>query len=537
MVRHGFAISSIGSERPIFPEETVMTTPEPEAVDAPSREGPLGRSSMRIVVIAMMICSALGSLDLTIVSTAAPTIVGQLDGVQYLSLLFTTYIIVAGVTTPLYGKLADLYGTRRLYIFAISAFLVGSVLSGAAQSMIQLIVFRAVQGVGAGGLSVLTMTVVAEIVPLRERGKFMGMFGAVLGVGAIAGPLLGGILTDQLSWRWIFYINLPLGLIALVAIVRELKLPPKKSTAPIDYAGFFLLAALIADITLLASWGGAQYAWSSPIIIALAAGAMVLVALFVMRELRAPEPIMPPRLFRIPSITFACLANVMVHTWVTVIGTFVPLFIQLAMGISAFNSGLLQLPIVFGLMVVSIVGGGLITKWRRYKWSPVLGSALAVPSLLLFATMTPDTSLWLVVTYMVFFGLTVGLCMQPLMVAIQATAPERDMGSATATGAFSQRIGGSLGFAALAALFSIRLSAELSQRLPAGTAARIPSDGSISPMDLRALPADLRAAVELAFAHTIRSVFLWTIPLMVLALVFSLMLKDVRIDEGVEIEV
>ncbi|MEU1752764.1 MDR family MFS transporter [Micromonospora matsumotoense] len=489
------------------------------------------------MVIAMMICSALGSLDLTIVSTAAPTIVGQLEGVQYLSLLFTIYIIVAGVTTPLYGKLADLYGTRRLYIFAISAFLVGSALSGAAQSMAQLIVFRALQGVGAGGLSVLTMTVVAEIVPLRERGRFMGMFGAVLGVGAIAGPLLGGVLTDQLSWRWIFYINLPLGLLALAAIIWQLKVPPKKSTMPIDYLGFILLAALIADITLLTSRGGVQDPWSSPIILGMATAGVVLVVLFVWRELRAPEPIMPPRLFRIPSITFACLANVMVHTWITVIGAFVPMFIQLAMGINAFNSGLLQLPMVFGLMVVSIVGGNLITKWRRYKWSPVLGSALAVPSLLLFATMTPDTNLWLVITYMVVFGLIVGLCMQPLIVAIQATAPERDMGSATAAGAFSQRIGGSLGFAALAALFSSRLSAELSHRLPADAAARIPSDGSISPGDLQALPVDLRLVVESAFADTIRSVFLWTIPLMILALVFSLMLKDVRIDEGVEIEV
>jgi EmrB/QacA subfamily drug resistance transporter len=490
-----------------------------------------------VVVIAMMICSALGSLDLTIVSTAAPTIVGQLNGIQYLSWLFTVYIIVSGVTTPLYGKLADLYGTRRLYIFAISTFLLGSALSGAAQSMVQLIAFRAVQGVGAGGLSVLTMTVIAAIVPLRDRGKFMGMFGAVLGGGAIAGPLLGGVLTDQLSWRWIFYINLPLGLVALVAIVRALKLPAKTSTMPIDYLGFVLLAALIADITLLTSWGGARYAWSSPVIVGLAASGILLAALFVLRELRAAEPIMPPRLFRIPSITFACLANVMVHTWATVIGAFVPMFIQLAMGFNATNSGLLQLPIVLALMVVSIVGGGLITKWRRYKWSPVLGSALAVPSLILFATMTPHTSPLLVIVYMVVFGLTIGLCMQPLMVAIQATAPDRDMGSATATGTFSQRIGGSIGFAALAALFSSRLSAALTHRLPADTAARIPLDGSISPAELHALPPALQDTVQQVFADTIRDVFVWTIPLMVLAFVFSLMLKNVRIDDNVEIDI
>lgn len=513
-----------------------MVTPESTTQGTTDGTPPMQRRQLRVVVVAIMLCSALGSLDLTIVSTAAPTIVGELHGVPWLSWLFTVYIIVSGITTPLYGKLADLYGSRRLYIFAISAFLLGSALSGLAQSMPQLIAFRAVQGVGAGGITVLTMTVIGEIVPLRDRGRFMGMFGAVLGGGAVAGPLLGGVLTDQLTWRWIFYINLPLGLIALVAIVRALKPPPRAAGGPVDYLGFVLLAAATAAITLVTSWGGGRYAWSSPVIVVLGAASAVLLVLFVLRERVAPEPLVPLRMFRARTVTFANLGNVAVHTWATVIGAFLPMFVQFAIGFNATNSGLLQLPIIAALMLVSAVGGGLITRWRRYKWAPVLGTALGVGSLVLFAGMTPHTSAWLVVVYMAVFGIAIGLCMQPLMLAIQATAPREDLGAATATGTFSQRIGGSVGFAALAAFFSTRLDAELTRRLPADTAATVPRDGSIAPAQIDALDAPLRAALRAVFADTISDVFVWTIPVVALGFVCCLLLKDVRLDDDIEVD-
>ncbi|WP_037308125.1 MDR family MFS transporter, partial [Amycolatopsis orientalis] len=499
------------------------------ATEQEAQPGRLQGGQLRVIVVSIMVCMVLSALDLTIVSTAAPKIVGELDGLPYLSWLFNTYVIVAGVTTPLYGKLSDMFGTRRLYLFALSTFLLGSALSGLAQTMFQLVAFRAVQGIGAGGLTVLTITVIAEVVPPADRGKYMGMFGSVLGVGAIAGPLLGGLLTDALSWRWIFYINLPLGLIALVAIFRALKLPPKRSDRPIDFLGFALLAGLVVAITLVTSWGGGEYDWGSSTILLLIGASAVLLVLFVARQLTAPEPIMPPRMFKVSSVTLACLANVFVHTWATVVPAFVPLFVQLAMGRTATNTALLQLPNILALMVVSTVSGNLITKWRRYKWAPVLGTALGVVSLLLFASMTPDTSQFLLMAYMALFGIAIGLCMQPLLVAIQVTAPEADMGAAVAAGTFSQRIGGAVGFAVMAALFSGWLGSRLATVGLTEKTASADSLGSLSPQT--------QALVHQAYADAISEVFLWTVPVVAAGLLISLLLKNIKVDEDVEIDV
>jgi EmrB/QacA subfamily drug resistance transporter len=491
--------------------------------------GPLSRGQLRVVVVSIMVCMTLSALDLTIVSTAAPKILGDLEGLNYLSWLFNIYVIVAGITTPLYGKLSDMFGTRRLYLFALATFLVGSALSGLAQTMLQLVLFRGLQGIGAGGLSVLTMTVIAELVPPADRGKYMGMFGSVLGVGAIAGPLLGGLLTDALSWRWIFYINLPLGLIALVAIFRAMKLPPKHSDQPIDYLGFTLLAGLVAAITLVTSWGGERYAWDSATILLMIGAAVVLLALFVARQLTAPEPIMPPRMFKVSSVTFACLANLFVHTWAMVVPAFVPLFVQLAMGRTATNTALLQLPNILALMLISTVSGNLITKWRRYKWAPVLGTLLGMVSLFLFSTMTPTTSQFLLIAYMALFGVAIGLCMQPLLVAIQVTAPEADMGAAIAAGTFSQRIGGAIGFAAITALFTGWLGARLATAGLTGDAGSGGSLDSLSPQT--------QAVVHQAYADSLSKVFLWTIPVVAAGFLFSLLLKNIKVAGDVEIDV
>jgi EmrB/QacA subfamily drug resistance transporter len=513
--------------------DTSVPEQRPVRQEPPDAEhGLFSRKQTLIVFAGLLMCMALGALDQTVVATALPTIIGELHGVELATWLFTAYIIAAGIATPMYGKLADLYGRRKLYIFALCTFLVGSALAGAAQNMGELIAFRGIQGLGAGGLMVLTLTIIGDIVPLSQRGAYMGLYGAVLGLSSLAGPLISGFFTDHLSWRWLFYINLPLGLAGLVLILVVLKLPPRRTSKPVDYAGFVLLAGAIVAITLVTSWGGNRYDWSSTVIIALIGAAAVLLTLFVLTERRVEEPLIPLRLFRTPTMVLACVASMLVFTAINVLTTFGPMFMQLVTGISATNTGLLMLPTMLGLIVSSVVGGALINKWHQYKWSPIVGCAIGAAAFGMLAVMGLDTSWIMLSLALVVFGLGLGLAMQPLVIAVQATADRRDLGIATATVAFSQRIGGAIGLSALGAVFSNRFSDAIGEHLGPQAAAQLPPDGSLTPAAIRHLPDALRIGLQETFSDALTVVFLYGVPLLLAGLVLCLFLRNVRLEDG-----
>ncbi|WP_189921126.1 MDR family MFS transporter [Kitasatospora xanthocidica] len=503
----------------------------PTAGDA--ARSPLSRRQLVVVMTALLLSMSLGALDQTVVATALPAIVGDLHGLKYTSWLFTAYILASGISTPMYGKLADLYGRRKLYLFALVAFLTGSALAGAAQSIFQLIAFRAIQGVGAGGLMVLTLTIIADIVPTRERGKYMGLYGAVLGLSSVAGPLIGGYFVDHTTWRWVFYINLPLGLVALVVASTALKLPVRHRGGKIDYPGFVTLAGALTCLVLATSWGGTKYAWSSTTILGLFAGMAVCIAAFVVAERYAPDPLIPLRLFTVRTVVFACLASMLVFTAVNGLATFIPMFLQLVTGITATNTGLLTLPLMVGLMFSSVIGGNMITKTERYKWSPMLGAVIGALTMFLLSTMNEHTGWWLLAVYVTILGAGLGLMMQPLVIAVQVTVERRDLGVGTATAAFSQRIGGSIGLAALGALFAHQYEHGLAKHLTPAQVAAVPSDGSVSPTVVNALPAAVRDGLRLAFSDALTDVFFWLTPVMIGVLILSAFLKNVHLDQSV----
>jgi EmrB/QacA subfamily drug resistance transporter len=465
-----------------------------------------------------MLIMFLGALDQTVVATAIPTIVGELHGLESLSWLVTAFALTSGIATPLYGKLSDMYGRRNLYLSAIVLFVLGSALCGLAQSMTQLIAFRAFQGIGAGGLMVLTMTIVGDLAGPRERAKFQGIFGAVLGMASIAGPIIGGYLTEQVSWRWIFYINLPLGAIALAVAVAVLKLPRRTSPHRIDWLGAALISGLLTCLTLFASWGGTVYAWSSPVIVGLGAGAALLAVLFVLVERAAAEPVLPLRLFRDKTFTIPVVTVVLLATALLGVATFLPMFLQLATGAGAADSGLLLLPLMAGMIVSSTLVGQLVHRFGRYKWFMVAGASIAGVAGLLFATMGLETSAFVSGTYMVLFGLGIGMIAQNLLLAVQTTTPETDRGAATSAITFARAVGGAVGVAVLGGIFSGRLAL---------------GRADLTPEAIRALPEAARHAAQLAFSDAIGGVFAWVGPILLLAAALLACLKDVRLTHQV----
>ncbi|MEV0848872.1 MDR family MFS transporter [Streptomyces sp. NPDC049954] len=496
-----------------------------EDVDPPEGTGP------RLVLYSLVLTLFLSALDQTVVATALPTVAGRLHGLDHLAWVVTAYTLTAGVSMPLYGKLGDMYGRKPLFVLATVLFVLGSALSGLAQSMGQLIAFRGVQGLGAGGLMVLAMAIVADVTTPRERGRYMGFFGAVFGVASLAGPFVGGFLTDHLSWRWAFYVNVPLGAIALLISVTRLKLPRRKSPHRVDYAGALLLAGAIACVTLGTTWGGREQPWSSPTILGLGAGFVGLLTLFLVVESRAAEPLVPLRLLRDPTFTVASVATVLVGTALLAGATYLPLFLQFTAGADATSSGLLLFPMMAGMIFSSTVGGRLISHFARYKWAPVLGSALAALGTFLLSTMDLHTGRLLSGSYMALLGLGIGLVSQPLMLAIQTNAPRADLGAATSTATFAQRIGGAVGLSVLGAVFNGRLAGELATEVPARLSSQVPDTGSLSPKLVNALPGPLREGVRTAFSDTLTEVFLWMTPLLIAGFLLSLTLRNVRLGD------
>src|SRR5213595_72909 len=442
-------------------------------------EGLTGRA-LTTVFVALMLGMFLAALDQTIVSTALPTIVGDLGGLNHFSWVVTSYLLASTVSTPLYGKIGDMRGRKPVFMAAILIFLAGSMLAGLSQSMGELIGFRALQGIGAGGLMVGAQAIIADIVPPRERGRYMGLIGSVFAVASVAGPLLGGFLVDNLSWRWVFYVNMPVGALAIVIVATRLHLHTPSIRHEIDYRGAALLSGAVAALILLTTWGGTTYPWGSATILGLGIAGVVLLAAFVWWEGRAREPIIPLTLFR--SRVFS-VANAMGFTiGMAMFGAiiFIPLFLQLVYGATPTSSGLRILPLMAGLLTAAIASGRAISRIGRYKVFPIAGTATLVVGMYLLSLLRVGTAPWLASVYMLVVGVGIGLVMQVLVLVVQNDARPQEIGVATSTATFFRSVGGSFGVAIFGAIFASRLAAQIEQ-LPVRTAKQLTGGIHLTP--------------------------------------------------------
>jgi len=496
----------------------------------------IGRERL-IVLGGLMLGMLLGSIDQSIVSTALPRIAGDLGGFNKISWVVTAYLVTVTVTTPLYGKLSDIYGRAKIFETAIAIFLLGSVLSGVAQNMNQLALFRALQGVGAGGLIAMATTILGDIFSPRERGKYMSYMMLIFGAATIGGPLLGGYLTDHYTWRWVFYINVPIGALAILIIHSTLDLPIPGDAHRIDYEGAALLVGAVGSLMLMTTWGGNEYAWDSTVILGLAAAAVVLGVAFVLQERRVDEPVFPVHLLGIRTVS-----GVIVLSFCLGIGMFgatiyLPVFLQTVLGVSATNSGLLLLPLVGGMLVTAALTGQLMTRTGRYKAFPVLGTALAAVGYYLLSTMGPATTHFHSTAYMVVTGMGLGFVMPVLTVAIQNAVSRKSLGVATTSVTFSRSLGSAIGVAVFGALLTNQLTSRLNDAFP-GAGEKFASSGAgLGPEKIQALPPAIRDTVVAALANSIDVVFLAGMGVLLVALVVAVVLPELELDETAHVSV
>ncbi|MEU1482657.1 MDR family MFS transporter [Streptomyces sp. NPDC005752] len=486
------------------------------------------RRSVLVSIGALLLGMLLAALDQTIVSTALPTIVSELGGLDHLSWVVTAYMLAATAATPLWGKLGDQYGRKKLFQTAIVIFLVGSALCGMAQNMPQLIGFRALQGLGGGGLMVLSMAIVGDIVTPRERGKYQGLFGAVFGMTSVLGPLLGGFFTEHLSWRWVFYINLPIGVVALLVIAAALHIPVRRTKHRIDYLGTFLIASVATCLVLVASLGGTTWAWSSPQIVALAVLAVVLLVAFVAAERRADEPVLPLKLFRMRTFSLVAVISFVIGFAMFGAMTYLPTFLQVVHGISPTLSGVHMLPMVFGLLLTSTGSGQIVSRTGRWKVFPIAGTALTVVGLLLLHTLSETSSTWTMSLCFFVFGAGLGLVMQVLVLIVQNSVGYEDLGVATSGATFFRSIGASFGVAVFGTIFTNGLTGQLEDALSGRSLPPGVDAGALAadPRAIGRLPADLRPSVLSAYSTSITDVFLYAAPVVLVAFVFAWFLKE-----------
>ena len=489
-----------------------------------------------LVFIGLMLGNALAALDTTMVATATPTIVGDLHGLQDLSWIANAYLLGGIACMPIYGKLGDLYGRKRIFAVAMLIFLVGSALCGSAQSMSGLILFRGLQGIGAGGLVSLPMAMVADLVPARELGRWIGYSGFVFAFASVAGPLVGGVFTEHASWRWAFMVNLPLGAIALAIVLRKLVVPMKRNPHAIDWSGALLSVAAVTCVVLFTSWGGSREPWGSSTILGLAAASVVLIALLLVRERRAPEPILPPRVFRLSVARVTLTLNAVTGLIFFAALYFVSAFLQFVRGVSPGDAGLYLIPLMFGSVVGTMLVGRLIHRSGKYRIYPILGSTVATAGVVLLVRLGPDTPAWKALAGGAVLGFGMGFVMQVLILAIQNAVELRDIGVATSTSMFCRQFGGALGLALLGSIFNARLGVWLHRTVPARFDLTV-ADLRGRPETLAGLPAAVKRDVAVAFSHSLHTVFLACLPVALLGILLALRLRELPLREHMETDV
>lgn len=517
-----------------------MTRPHPAATGgtaaAPETSEPVtpvtDKRRILLVFAGLLVAMLLASLDQTIFSTALPTIVGELDGVDHMLWVTTAYLLAATIMMPIYGKLGDLVGRKGLFVGALVMFLVGSIVGGLAQDMTWLIIGRAIQGLGGGGLMILAQAIIADVVPVRERSKYMGIMGAVFGLSSIAGPLLGGWFTEGIGWRWAFWINIPLAIVAIAFALVFLKLPRHRVAVRFDVLGVMTMAIAVTAVILVTSWGGTEHDWNSPTILALIATALVATVAFIWAESRAAEPIIPLSLFRNRNFVLATSAGLVIG--VSMFGTlaYLPTYLQMVTGVNATISGFMLIPMIVGMMITAITTGQLAARTGRYKWMPLASMIVLGVGMWLLSTLTVDTALPLLLGYLFVMGVGIGFGMQILILIVQNAFPDRMVGTATAANNFFREIGASVGSAIVGALFTSRLTALLTDRLPDTGAGG--DTNAFTPAAVAALPDSVREIVVGAYNDALTPVFLMLVPLVAVGFVLLLFVKEAPLRATLE---
>ena len=505
-----------------------MTSPSTE--HAPK----LSTRKTMLLFVGLMITELLASLDSTIFTTALSTIVGQIHGVDQQLWVLTAYLLTSTIALPVYGKIGDLIGRKRPFLIAIILFVVGSVISGFAGDMTWLVAGRAVQGLGGGGLMILSDTIVADVVPARRRGRYMGIIGAVMVLSSIAGPLVGGWLTEGPGWRWGLWINIPLGIVALIAAALFMHLPQvTRQKLRLDWRGITLLSVALTCLILVTTWGGTTYAWDSIQIIGLLLVTVIAAILFVRTERRVLEPVMPLRLFRDRNFNLTTIAGLIMAVAMFSVEGYLPTYLQMVTGLTAIQAGLLMLPMLIALMAASILAGELVNKTGRYKWLPITGAAIVAVSLFLLSTLTPATPVWAIGVSIGIMGIGLGASLQILVLIVQNGFPGSMVGVATATNNYFRQVGASVGAAVFGSLFTARLVALLAESatgdIPGGAA-------SLTPQLVRTLPASVRDAVVGAYNEALAPLFILLIPVVVVAVVLLFFVVEKPLAATTQVE-